>query len=177
MIPALFYFHKHDPELLKRRLESKEKESAQKIVIAVMGMSVISIYVLSGLDHRLAWSDVPISMQIVGFVLVAFGYIFTLIVMKQNSFAARTVRVEESQTLIDTGLYGSIRHPMYTGVFAMYGGTPIALGSWWALVPLAIFMVGIQFRMLNEEKVLGEELSGYKDYVQRVRWRLIPGIW
>jgi protein-S-isoprenylcysteine O-methyltransferase Ste14 len=176
MVFAMVYFLKHDPELLKRRLEAKEKEDSQKMAVAIMALSILSIYILSGLDHRFDWSRISLSVQVVGFVLVVAGYLFVVQVMRTNSFAARTVRVEDSQTLVDTGLYGIVRHPMYSGVIVMYLGTPIALGSWWGLVPLLVFLLGLYFRVVNEEEVLLNELEGYGSYRERVRWRLIPGI-
>ncbi|MDD9895477.1 MAG: isoprenylcysteine carboxylmethyltransferase family protein [Gammaproteobacteria bacterium] len=177
MVLALVYFVKHDPGVLKRRLETREKESTQKVVITLMGLAIIAVYLLSGFDRRFEWSATPLWIQVIGFLLVVGGYLFATLVMKQNSFAARTVRVEESQQLVDTGLYGVVRHPMYTGVVAMYAGTPIALGSWYGLAPLLIFIICLQVRMQNEEQVLTNELEGYSDYKQRVHWRLIPGIW
>ena len=176
MILAMGYFLKHDPELLKRRLEAKEKEASQKIAVAIMAFSILSIYILSGLDHRFDWLGIALWVQLVGFCLVAAGYLFVVQVMRTNSFAARTVRVEDSQTLVDTGLYGIVRHPMYSGVVVMYIGTPLALGSWWGLLPLLVFLLGLYFRIANEEEVLVNELEGYASYRQRVRWRLIPGI-
>ncbi len=177
MIIAMMYFLKHDPDLLKRRLEHKETESEQKLAVVLLGLSILAIYIVSGLDERFEMSVISLWMQVVGFVLVAVGYIFVNLVMKANSFAARTVKVEQSQQLVDTGLYGIVRHPMYSGVIIMYFGTPIALGSWWGLLPLLLFLVGLQIRMNNEEEVLERELEGYGDYKQRLRWRVIPGIW
>ncbi|MGB0559949.1 MAG: methyltransferase family protein [Pseudohongiellaceae bacterium] len=177
MIIAMMYFLKHDPDLLKRRLEHKETESEQKLAVVLLGLSILAIYIVSGLDERFEMSVISLWMQVVGFVLVAVGYIFVNLVMKANSFAARAVKVEQSQQLVDTGLYGIVRHPMYSGVIIMYFGTPIALGSWWGLLPLLLFLVGLQIRMNNEEEVLERELEGYGDYKQRLRWRVIPGIW
>jgi len=177
MIIAMMYFLKHDPDLLKRRLEHKETESEQKLAVVLLGLSILAIYIVSGLDERFEMSVISLWMQVVGFVLVAVGYIFVNLAMKANSFAARTVKVEQSQQLVDTGLYGIVRHPMYSGVIIMYFGTPIALGSWWGLLPLLLFLVGLQIRMNNEEEVLERELEGYGDYKQRLRWRVIPGIW
>ena len=177
MIIAMMYFLKHDPDLLKRRLEHKETESEQNLAVVLLGLSILAIYIVSGLDERFEMSVISLWMQVVGFVLVAVGYIFVNLAMKANSFAARTVKVEQSQQLVDTGLYGIVRHPMYSGVIIMYFGTPIALGSWWGLLPLLLFLVGLQIRMNNEEEVLERELEGYGDYKQRLRWRVIPGIW
>lgn len=174
---AMAYFLKHDPELLRRRLESNEKESTQKFAVALLAMAILAVYVTSGLDRRFAWSEMNITIQILGFVFVFAGYQFIVQVMKQNSFAARTVRVEESQQLVDTGLYSYVRHPMYSGVVVMYLGTPLALGSWWGLLPTLVFSIALQIRIANEEEVLEADLVGYAEYKQRVKSRMIPGIW
>lgn len=176
-VSALIYFLKHDPEFLRRRLESKEKETTQKFVVVILALSVLAIYVTCGFDERYAWSEIPISMKLFGFFLVVVGYQLTVQVGKQNSFAARTIKVEESQQLVDTGLYGYVRHPMYSAIVLMYIGTPLALDSWWGLLPTLVFFIALIVRIANEEKVLLTELVGYAEYRERVRSRIIPGIW
>ena len=110
-------------------------------------------------------------------VLVTSSYGFMMYVFKVNSFAARTIRVEEGQKVIDSGPYALVRHPMYTGALLLYLGTPVALGSWWALLPVLVIPFMLALRIRNEESVLHRELEGYDDYMERTRWRLVPGLW
>lgn len=174
---GIFYFLKHDPELLERRLKTKEKESEQKIIMAIMGISVLAIYMIPGFDKRFGWSDIPTWLVLIGDALAVCGYLSMLYVSKVNSFAGRTIEVVQNQQLIDTGPYAHVRHPMYAGGMLMYLGTPLALGSWWAFAAVAIVPVCLAARILNEEKVLKQALEGYTEYCSKLRWRLIPGIW
>lgn len=177
MIAGLLYFIKHDPEALRRRLKTREKESAQKLAVLILSVSIIVCYLIAGFDKRFDWSTVPFAIAIIANLAVGLGYLFTLYVFKTNSFAARTVEVEENQQLIDSGPYHWVRHPMYVGMLLMYLATPIALGSWWGLVACIPLPLGLVVRIVNEEKVLHRDLQGYTDYTHRTRWRLIPGIW
>ena len=177
MIFVLFYFLKNDPLFLERRTRAKEKEKQQKIIQIVFSLIFLSGFVIPGFDKRFGWSDIPVYIVIVTDVVILFGYLIVFFVFKQNSYASRIVEVDKSQKVISSGLYGFVRHPMYVGVLIMYIPTPVALGSYWGLIPMATIPLAIVFRILNEEKVLCKDLPGYKEYCQKTRYRLIPFIW
>ena len=171
------YFIQHDPALIERRLNTREKESKQKLLVLVMGISVIAIYMISGCDKRFNWSDIPVWLVLLADLISLCGYILILLVFKENSFAGRIIKVETDQLVVATGPYAYVRHPMYSGAMLMYGTTPIALGSWWGLLPVIIISIVLMVRSIMEEEVLQRDLMGYRDYSQRVKWRLIPIIW
>ncbi len=177
MIAVTLYFLRHDRALLERRMESREVEPAQRLIIGLFGLLCFGGFLLAGLDFRFGWSSPPMALILAANLAVVLGYLVTFWVLKTNSYAARTIRVEDEQPVIDTGPYAKVRHPMYTGVMLMMLATPLALGS---LVAVPVFLlipplfVG---RILNEEKVLREQLHGYIDYCERVPARLIPGLW
>lgn len=174
------YLAIHDPALLKRRTEagvSYEKESAQKIIILLLFITSILLVVLSSLDVRFGWSLVPWYLSILGNMLVICSYYIFYLVSKENTYAAANIRVEEGQKVISTGLYGWVRHPMYLGAMFLFIGTPIALGSWWALLLTPILLFILIARILNEEKILARDLPQYTEYQKRVKTRLIPFIW
>lgn len=174
------YLVKHDPALLKRRTEvgiSHEKEPAQKIIILVLFTAFIALLILPPLDFRLGWSHVPWYVSVFGDALVAVSFYIFYLVSKVNTYAAANVRVEEGQKVISTGMYGHVRHPMYSGALFLLAGMPLALGSWWALLLLPLFVAILYFRIANEEKVLARDLPGYTEYMRTVRYRLIPYLW
>ncbi len=171
------YFMKRDPQLVERRLRTEEKISKQKTIIQWAKLIVFSSLLITGLDYRFGSSRVPLWLTILSQVLVFAGYLITLWVMKENSFASRTVQVEEGQKVISTGPYRLVRHPMYFGGVLMLLFTPLALGSWWALPGFLLVIPLIVFRLLNEEKMLCRDLPGYSDYCLRTRSRLLPLIW
>ncbi|HJN94762.1 MAG TPA: isoprenylcysteine carboxylmethyltransferase family protein [Gammaproteobacteria bacterium] len=177
MVAGGIYFYINDPAVLERRLKTNEKEDTQKLVMVFMGLAVVASYMIPGFDKRFGWSDIPVWLVLLADAVVVVGYLVMLYVMKVNSFAARTIEVEQNQRVIDTGPYALVRHPMYTGAVVMYLATPVALGSWWAFLAVAIVPFCLVARILNEEQVLNQELDGYTEYTQRTRWRLIPGIW
>lgn len=177
MIFVLIYFLKKSPEFLERRMKTKEKEKEQKLLVVFSSFIYLSGYMFAGFDHRFGWSKVPFYVVIIADVAVVLGYLFVFLVFKENSYASRVVEVQEGQQVISTGPYGVIRHPMYLGVLVMFLATPIALGSYMAVVPFAFLPVSLVFRIRNEEKVLREELPGYKEYCEKVRYRLIPFVW
>ena len=179
MLSYTVYLVKHDPALLKRRTEagiSHEKEPAQKVIIFFLYVAFVALIVLPPLDHRFGWSNVPWYVSVFGNALIAVSFYIFYLVSKVNTYAAANVRVEEGQKVISTGMYGSIRHPMYFGAIFLIVGTPLALGSWWTLLLTPIFMLILYFRIANEEKVLLRDLQGYEEYKRKVRYRLIPGI-
>ena len=176
VIMGIVLFFK-SPDLLKKRLNAKEKEAAQKGVIAFSALMFPVGFLLSAFDFRYSWSSVPMPLVIVSSVLFLIGYAMYGEVMRENAYLSRTIEVQEGQKVIDTGLYGFVRHPMYLATFLMFLPMPLILGSFWGLIPFALYPVLIVIRVLNEEKVLARELDGYTDYMKKVKYRLIPFIW
>src|SRR6266403_1332560 len=177
MLIASPYFLMHDPQLVERRLQTKEKSSEQKTIIRLAQPIVFANLLVPGLDYRFGWSRVPLWLTILSEALVLAGYLITFWVMKENSFASRTVQVMEGQRVISTGPYRVVRHPMYFGAVLMLLFTPLALGSSWALPGFLLVGVLIVLRLLHEESVLSRELPGYSEYCERTRYRLIPLFW
>jgi len=165
------------PELLEKRLNHKEKEKTQQGVIAFSALIFPAGFILSALDFRFGWSTVPMWLVIAASVIFLFGYMMYAEVMRENAYLSRTVEVQENQTVISTGLYGIVRHPMYLAAFLMFLPLPLILGSFYGLIPFALYPVIIVIRILNEEKVLVEGLAGYEEYKKKVKYRLIPFIW
>jgi len=177
MIIVLVYFLRFDPSFLERRTKAKEKEK-QQIQIAILSTIIfLAGFILPGLDQRFSWSEMPAYISISADIVILLGYLIIFIVFRQNSYASRIIEVDEEQKVISTGLYAIVRHPMYVGVLIMYIPTPLALGSYWGLIPFAFLPLSLALRILNEEKVLSENLKGYKAYCQKTRYRLIPYIW
>lgn len=174
---VLFYFLKRDPKFLERRTKAKEKEKQQLVISILSAIVFLAGFIISGLDHRFNWSNVPTNITITADIIILLGYLIIFFVFKQNSYASNIIEVNENQKIISNGLYGIVRHPMYIGVLIMFIPTPIALGSYWGLIPFALLPVSLILRILNEEKVLSENLKGYKEYCQKARYRLIPFIW
>ena len=177
MIFVVLYFLKNDPEFLVHRLTMKEKERVQKKIISLSAIAYLVGFLLPGLDRRFGWSEIPTAIVLAADVLVMTSYIFVVYVFKHNRYASRVIEVQKNQTVISTGPYSIVRHPMYSGMFIMFFSTPIALGSYWAVIPFALMPLTFFFRILNEEKVLSEQLPGYKEYCEKVRYRLIPYVW
>jgi protein-S-isoprenylcysteine O-methyltransferase Ste14 len=149
----------------------------QKIVSAGVVLAFFAVLVVSALDHRFGWSEVPTALVFAGNVIAAAGLGIGMLVVAQNSYAAANITVEADQTVVSTGLYGLVRHPMYFGVLVMLIGVPLALGSFWALVIMPIDAVLFAIRILDEENALTEELRGYREYTETVHSRLVPGVW
>ena len=165
------------PALLEKRLNNKEKQKAQKGVLALSGLMFPVGFVLSSLDFRNSWSTVPLWLTVTASLLFILGYGLYAEVMRENAYLSRTVEVQEGQKVISTGLYGIVRHPMYFSTLLMFLPLPLILGSFWGLIPFVIYPVLIVVRILNEEKVLTERLNGYAEYKNKVRYRLIPFVW
>ncbi|MGV0806186.1 methyltransferase family protein [Mycolicibacterium setense] len=179
IVPS-FYLAIKDPAALQRRLKggpTAETRIVQKIVIWAITVSAFAAFVLSALDHRFGWSSVPTAVVILGNVVVAVGLILAQAVVFQNSFAGASIRVEDQQPLVSTGLYGLVRHPMYFGAVVMMFGTPLALGSYWALLVSIASVPIFGVRIADEEKMLRTELDGYDEYAEKVRYRLLPYVW
>ena len=165
------------PAFLEKRLDAKEKQSAQKGVLAFSGLMFIAGFVVAGLDFRFGWSVMPawVSVAAAGVFLVA--YLLYAEVMRENAYLSRTIRVEEGQQVVDTGLYGIVRHPMYGATILLFMMIPLVLGSWYGLIPFGFYPVIIAVRLKNEEQLLTEELPGYAQYKEKVKYRIIPFIW
>ncbi|KWX67816.1 isoprenylcysteine carboxylmethyltransferase family protein [Mycobacterium sp. NAZ190054] len=177
--PSIYWARKK-PEVLQRRMKvgpTKETRPAQKIIVAGIQLWFVVTLIVSALDHRFGWSDVPVPVVLLGDVLVVLGLGISLLVVHQNSYAASTITVEAEQPLVSTGLYGLVRHPMYSGSLVMAIGIPLALGSYWGLLVLIPGIAVFVFRILDEEKALMSELSGYPEYTRKVHHRLVPGVW
>lgn len=178
-IPSI-YVLRTNPVALQRRIRggpTAETRVVQKVVMAVLYMSLLAMLVVSAVDHRFGWSLVPTAICLVGDLLVAVGLGVVMMVIVQNSYAAVTVQVEAEQRLVSTGLYGMVRHPMYTGNLIMMIGIPLALGSYFGLVFVLPALMVLALRIRDEEELLGEELTGYREYTQKVRYRLVPLMW
>jgi protein-S-isoprenylcysteine O-methyltransferase Ste14 len=177
MMFVLFYFLKNDPQFLIRRIKTKEKEKTQKLIQFVFTLIFVSGFIVAGFDRRFGWSDISLFMVLLANTISLLGYLVVFIVFRQNSFASRVVEVENNQTVISNGIYSLIRHPMYIGVIIMWMPIPIALGSYWALIPMSTIPFALVLRILNEESVLRRELPGYKEYCEKTKYRLIPFFW
>ena len=180
LVPMLFvlrYFLKNDPRFLERRSKMAEKVKEQKLIQWLNLPVFILSFIIPGLDKRFGWSEIPLEVIIAADAVVLGGYLLIFVVFRQNSYASRIVEIDKEQKVITTGLYSVVRHPMYLGVLIMYLPTPLALGSYWGLIPMAMLPVALVFRIINEEKVLSENLAGYKDYCLKTRYRLLPYLW
>ena len=165
------------PDLLRKRLNGKEKQATQRGVIALSGLIFPCGFIICALDFRFGLSHVPPVCVIIAAVLFELGYALYAEVMRENAYLSRTIEVQEGQTVVDTGLYAMVRHPMYLATLFMFLPMPIILGSFWGLCPFALYLVVIVVRILNEEKVLCAHLEGYSDYRKRVKYRLFPYLW
>ena len=165
------------PEFLAKRLDVKEKRSAQQGVVKLSGLMFIAGFVVAGLDFRFGWSVMPRAVTVVAAVLFLLAYLLYAEVMRENAYLSRTIKVEEGQTLVSTGLYGIVRHPMYMATLLLFMVMPLVLGSWWALIPFAFYPAIIISRLKDEEELLTRELAGYVAYKEKVKYRIIPFIW
>ena len=165
------------PELLRRRLDGKEKEKAQKGVVGLSALMFLGGFILAGLDYRFGWSVVPTWAVSVASIVLLVAYALYVEVMRENAYLSRTVKVEKGQKVVSTGLYGIVRHPMYAVTLWLFLSIPIVLGSWYSLICFAHYPIIIIVRLLNEEKLLSRELDGYEEYKKKVKYRLIPFVW
>ena len=177
MLIAGFVMFFKSPDFLAKRLDVKEKQATQKGVVALSGLMFIAGFVVAGLDFRFGWSRMPLPVTIVASVLFLIAYALYAEVMRENAYLSRTVKVEEGQKVVDTGLYGIVRHPMYMVTILLFLMMPIVLGSWFALVVFAFYPAIIIVRLKDEEDLLTRELSGYAAYKEKVKYRIIPFIW
>ena len=165
------------PALLSKRLSVKEGEKTQRGVVAVSGLLFLAGFTVAGLDFRFGWSRVPLGVTVAASVILLVSYALYAEVMRENAYLSRTVEVQEGQRVVDTGLYGIVRHPMYAVTLWLFLSIPVVLGSWWALLCFLPYVAVIAVRIRNEEKVLEAGLDGYTDYKKRVKYRLFPFIW
>jgi len=165
------------PELLEKRLNNREKEKTQKGVVGLSALMFLIGFVLAGLDQRFGWSQVPTWLTLLSAVVFLLSYAMYGEVMRENAYLSRTVEVQQGQKVIDTGLYGIVRHPMYTATVFLFLAMPLVLGSWWAFLVFLVYPVLMVLRIRNEEQVLSAGLPGYEEYKLKVRYRLIPFLW
>lgn len=165
------------PDLLRKRLNHKEKQGEQKAVVSLSALMFLCSFVVSGLDFRFGWSAMPKWLIVLSAVLFLAGYAMYAEVLRENAYLSRTVEVQAGQKVISTGLYGVVRHPMYSATLLMFLSMPLILGSWWGLIIQLVYPALIIVRLQAEERLLVQELDGYAEYRQKVKHRLIPGIW
>ena len=177
MLIAGFVMLFKSPAFLEKRLDAKEKQATQKGVLAFSGLMFIGGFVVAGLDFRFGWSRMPSAVVIAASILFLFAYALYAEVMRENAYLSRTIKVEAGQTVVDTGLYGIVRHPMYMATVLLFLMIPMVLGSWYALIVFAFYPAIIIVRLKDEEALLTRELAGYAAYRKKVKYRLIPFIW
>jgi protein-S-isoprenylcysteine O-methyltransferase Ste14 len=174
------YLLESDPALLQRRLRggpTAEKRTAQKIIMLFTSACFIALLVVPALDYRFGWTTVPLPLEIAGHVLVAAGFYFIFLVYRENTFTSATIEVAENQTVISTGPYAIVRHPMYASALLYVLGTPLALGSYYGFLPAVAMVPFLMWRLFDEERFLASHLRGYSEYQQKVRHRLVPFVW
>lgn len=171
------YLYKHDPKLLERRMRIKERQRTQKWLISLSCLFFLPAFIIPGFDRRFEWSHVPLAVIVISVLLVLSGYLMFALVLKTNSYASRVIEVEKGQKVISAGPYAIVRHPMYLAVLILFAFSPLALGSYWAMTPLVLLLILLVVRIKGEEKELLKNLEGYKEYVMKTKYRLLPGIW
>ena len=180
VLAITLYLMKKDPALLERRVAAgpvAEQHKSQQIIQSLASLAFVLMFVVPGLDRRFGWSTVPVVVVILGDILVAFGLYSVFLVFKENTFTSAIIAVGAEQKLISSGPYAIVRHPMYSGAFIMLFGVPLSLASWWGLLPIIPMIIVIVARLLDEEKFLAKNLTGYEDYCNKVKYRLIPLVW
>jgi protein-S-isoprenylcysteine O-methyltransferase Ste14 len=177
MLIAGFVMFFKTPDFLAKRLDVKEKQATQKGVVAFSGLMFVVGFVVAGLDFRFGWSQMPLPVTITASVLFLASYALYAEVMRENAYLSRTIKVEEGQKVVDTGLYGIVRHPMYLATIVLFLMMPLVLGSWYALIVFAFYPAIIIVRLKDEEDLLTRELPGYVEYKRKVKYRIIPFVW
>ena len=174
------YFLVHDRKLVERRMNIgpvAEQRPAQKFISAIFILGFVGFVVLPAFDHRFGWSPVAPVVSVTANALIVLSFLLFFVVMKSNTYAASTIQVEEGQPVVSTGLYAYVRHPMYSGAVLLLAAMPLALGSWWSVLLVVPFFPILVWRILDEEMFLRKNLPGYAEYLQRVRYRLVPQLW
>ena len=177
MTAAGFLMYFKAPDLLRRRLKAKEEQSEQKTVIMLSGLMFVAAFVAAGLSFRFGWLQLPLWLSIAAALLFLLAYAVFAEVLRENAYLSRTIEVTEGQRVVDTGLYGIVRHPMYSATVLLFLSMPLVLGSLISFLIMLVYIPVIVKRIRNEEQVLGRELEGYDEYMNKVRWRLLPYIW
>lgn len=165
------------PDLLRSRLRAKETQSEQKDVIKYSGLMFLAAFIIAGLNYRFRWIMMPRAVVWIGVVIFLLAYCLFGEVLRENQYLSRVIEVQEDQTVVDTGLYGIVRHPMYTATVLLFLSMPLVLNSLISFIIMLVYIPIIMKRIKNEEEVLEQELKGYKEYKQKVKYRLIPFIW
>lgn len=165
------------PDFLAKRLDVKEKQATQKGVVAFSGLMFLAGFIVAGLDFRFGWSQMPLPVTVAASVLFLAAYALYAEVMRENAYLSRTIKVEEGQKVVDTGLYAIVRHPMYMATILLFLMMPLVLGSWYALIIFAFYPAIIMVRLKDEEALLTRELPGYAAYKKKVKYRILPFIW
>jgi len=165
------------PELLRKRLNAKEKQSEQKQVVKLSGLMFLAGFIIAGLNYRFSWIVIPKAIVIISSAIFIVSYILYAEVLRENAYLSRTIEVEENQKVIDTGLYGIVRHPMYAATIFLFLSMPLVLGSVISFIIFLVYPFIIAKRIKNEEEVLEKELKGYSEYKKKVKYKMIPFIW
>jgi protein-S-isoprenylcysteine O-methyltransferase Ste14 len=174
------YFLIHDRKLVERRMNIgpvAEQRPAQKLISALFMLGFVGFVALPAFDHRFGWSPVAPVVSVMASAMIVLSFVLFFVVMQSNSYAASTIRVEEGQPVVSTGPYAYVRHPMYSGALLLVLAMPLALGSWWSVLLAVPFFPVLVWRILDEENFLRKDLQGYAEYMQRVRYRLVPWVW
>jgi len=171
------YLLKNDPGLLARRMVMREKEAEQQLIIKLSYIPFALAFLLPGFDKRFGWSNVSVTVVVIADILVFLGFGIVFLAFRENRYASRIIEIEQGQTVVRSGPYARVRHPMYAGLLPLYALSPLALGSYWAMIPAILIIPFILARIRNEERVLARDLNGYQEYMQKTRYRLIPGMW
>ncbi|OIO20626.1 hypothetical protein COV61_00735 [Candidatus Micrarchaeota archaeon CG11_big_fil_rev_8_21_14_0_20_47_5] len=178
---ALFvfpYLQKRSPKLIETRTTLRKTKSWDVSIMVAFSLLMVALLVLTGFDAvRYGWNDVPLPLKAAGFLGIVLGLILAFLVMRENPFASKAEEVQKGQKVISTGLYGHVRHPMYAAFSVMFVSLPLALGSYWGVLPAIGIVIVMCIRMKLEEKMLCKELKGYKEYMKKVKWRMVPGVW
>jgi protein-S-isoprenylcysteine O-methyltransferase Ste14 len=179
-LAVTFDLAQRDPQLLERRMSGgpfAEKETTQKIIMSLTSLGFIGLIVVPALGRRFAWSHMPLYVTLIGDAMVALGFLTVFFVFRANTFTSATIELAPEQRVISTGPYALVRHPMYAGGLVLLAGVPLALGSWWGLLIMVAMVPALIWRLLDEEKFLARNLPGYPEYQNKVRYRLLPGVW
>lgn len=166
-----------NPELLEKRLDAKEKQRNQELVVKFSGLMFLAGFIVAGLDFRFGWSNMPKTVSAASSVLFLAAYALYAEVLRENTYLSRTIEVQQGQRVIDTGLYGIVRHPMYSATLLLFLSMPLVLGSWYSFVIFLAYPFIISKRVKHEEEFLERELQGYKEYKSKVKYRLVPFVW
>ncbi len=177
MLYVMTWLVRNAPDLIERRLNFRERRQEQKKIIYLSYPFFLLMFILPGFDRRFGWSQAPVWAVLLADIIILIGYGIVFLVFRENRYTSRVIEVAQNQQVISSGPYAVVRHPMYVGVLLMYFFTPLALGSWLGLIPALSLFPTIVTRIIDEEKALAQDLAGYSTYMQKVKYRLLPGVW